>query len=150
MNQQTPKSPNFPDCFYRVSVKGLFVKDEKILLFKESQNESGNWELPGGGLDFGEDIFEGLKREIQEESGLKVTHIEKRPIYILPCRFDKRRGMDWHYSLVLCYKIELENLDFTQSDECEQIGFFSKEELNSLNLEPQTEILKTYFNPKDF
>lgn len=59
-----PKSDFFPDSFHRVTVKALVVKDGKILLIKESQELSGKWELPGGGLDFGEEIHEGLKREI--------------------------------------------------------------------------------------
>jgi 8-oxo-dGTP pyrophosphatase MutT (NUDIX family) len=40
----------FPDSFFRVSVKALVVKDDKVLLLKESLNLSGMWELPGGGL----------------------------------------------------------------------------------------------------
>jgi hypothetical protein len=39
--------------------------------------------------------------------------------------------MDWYYSLVLGYEIEVENLDFIPSDECEEIGFFSKAELEA-------------------
>ena len=31
------------------------------------------YELPGGHIDFGEDIVEGLKREIEEELGMTVT-----------------------------------------------------------------------------
>ncbi|MBX4192595.1 NUDIX hydrolase [Candidatus Parcubacteria bacterium] len=32
----------------------------------------GLWELPGGHIDFGEDIIEGLKREVMEEHGMKI------------------------------------------------------------------------------
>ena len=52
-----PQSKDFPACFHRVTIKGLVVKDEKILLLKESPKLSEKWELPGGGLDFGEDIY---------------------------------------------------------------------------------------------
>lgn len=33
----------------------------------------GVFELPGGHIDFGEDIVEGLKREIREEFGMRVS-----------------------------------------------------------------------------
>jgi len=33
----------------------------------------GVYELPGGHIDFGEDIIEGLKREIKEEFGMNVS-----------------------------------------------------------------------------
>lgn len=146
----TPKSKNFPDSFFRVSVKGLCVKDGKILLVKEPKKISGQWELPGGGLDFGEDIREGLRREIEEETGLRIKSISEKPLYVWTWRFENKRGMDWYYSFVLAYKIELENFLFRPSDECEEIGFFSKEELEVIELRCQTNGLKEFFDPSDF
>lgn len=145
-----PESKNFPACFHRVTIKGLVVKDGKILLLKESSQLSGKWELPGGGLDFNEDIHTGLTREIEEEMGVKVKSIEKRPMYVWTWRFENERNMDWYYSLVVAYKIELESFDFKITDECEDIQFFSKEELEDIELCWQTNGLKTIFNPKDF
>jgi 8-oxo-dGTP diphosphatase len=144
------KSNHFPDNFYRVSVKGLCVREGEIMLLKESEAASGKWELPGGGLDFGEDIHEGLKREIEEETGLKITKIGKLPKYIWTTKFENERKMDWYYSLVLGYEIEVENFDFTPSDECEEIGFFSKVELEGIELCEQAKGLKQIFNPTDF
>lgn len=34
---------------------------------------TGLYELPGGNLDFGEDIFACVKREVLEETGLKIV-----------------------------------------------------------------------------
>jgi ADP-ribose pyrophosphatase YjhB (NUDIX family) len=34
--------------------------------------DPGMWTLPGGGLDFGEDPAEGVRREVDEETGLAV------------------------------------------------------------------------------
>lgn len=144
------QSLDFPNCFYRVTVKGLYVKDDKILLLKESKNRSGKWELPGGGLEFGEDIKNTLKREIEEEAGMKVKEISEKPLYVWTWRYENRRNMDWFYSLVLAYRIEIENLEFTPSDECEEIGLFLKDELNDIELCQQTNVLKDVFNSNDF
>ncbi|MGH8924396.1 MAG: NUDIX hydrolase [Acidimicrobiia bacterium] len=35
----------------------------------ESEVEAGYWTLPGGGLDWGEDPSDGLRREFFEETG---------------------------------------------------------------------------------
>jgi len=148
------KMASFEDTIRKIQYaqgeEGLFAKDGKVLLFRESKKVSGRWELPGGGLDFGEDIREGLKREVMEESGMRVTKVSRMPAYAWTHRFENHRGMDWFYSLVLAYRMELENFEFKINDECEEIGFFSKEELNHINLSEQTEELKKFFDPKDF
>lgn len=123
----TPTSKFFPDSFHRVTVKALVVKDGKILLVKEAPEISGKWELPGGGLDFGEEIHEGLKREIEEEMQIRVKGIEKRPMYVWTWKYENKRGMDWYYSLVVAYRVELENFDFKPTEECEEIGWFTPE-----------------------
>lgn len=143
-------SNNFPDSFYRVSVKGLCVKDGKILLVKEPLELSGQWELPGGGLDFGEDPRVGLEREVEEEMKLDVVSVSEQPIYVWTAKFENRRNMDWYYSVVLVYRVEFANFDFTPTEECEDIGFFSIEELQTLDVYHQSEKLKDVFKPADF
>lgn len=150
MNSVFNQSKYFPDSFFRVTVKALVVKDGKILLIKESPELSGKWELPGGGLDFGEDIHEGLRREVEEEMGMKVKSIEERPQYVWTWRYENKRNMDWYYSLVVAYKVEFESFDFKTTEECEEIGWFSKEELENIQLCWQTNGLKKVFNPEDF
>lgn len=146
------KSDFFPECFYRVTIKGLCVKDGRVLLIKESEKTlSGKWELPGGGLDFGEDIQSGFKREILEEMGLKVKRMSEKPVYVWVHRYEaNRREIDWYYSLVLAYEIEFENLDFIPSEECEAIEFFSKDQLKKTPLAGQANELADIFNPNDF
>ncbi len=54
---------------YPVSVKGVVIRDGKVLLLL---NERDEWELPGGKLELGEDPAECVTREILEEVGWHV------------------------------------------------------------------------------
>lgn len=48
----------------------------EFLLMKRSLNDDaypGNWELPGGGIEYAETMEESLVREVQEECGLIIN-----------------------------------------------------------------------------
>lgn len=52
----------------------ILNKDNKFLIIKRSKNDSygGLWELPGGGIEFGEHPQQTVEREVKEETGLDV------------------------------------------------------------------------------
>ncbi len=45
--QFDPRLFEISDCLYRVAVKAIIIKDGKLLLVKEDDDEF--WSLPGGG-----------------------------------------------------------------------------------------------------
>ena len=53
--------------------KALIVHNRRVLIIKRSNyayRGKGEWDIPGGGLDFNETILDCLHREIMEETGL--------------------------------------------------------------------------------
>lgn len=62
-----------------VVVKGLLVRGDSFLAVKRSDyslSRVGEWELPGGRLEFGESPENALKREFTEETGLKIDVVK--------------------------------------------------------------------------
>ncbi|MEM9215923.1 MAG: NUDIX domain-containing protein [Cyanobacteria bacterium P01_F01_bin.150] len=60
----------------RVAAYGLVTHTNQILLCKISPilpRWVGQWTLPGGGIDFGEDPQDAMVREVEEETGLIVV-----------------------------------------------------------------------------
>ena len=135
---------NIPDCFYRISVKALVLNEtkDKFLITKE---HDGRWELPGGGLDWGMSPQEDLTREINEEMGLKTTRIAENPSYFLVSQ--TTNSGTWIANIV--YEAELENLDFTPSDECTEVRFVNKEDIIDMNVFANVKTLADMFNPRN-
>jgi 8-oxo-dGTP diphosphatase len=70
----------------RVAAKALIINDQnKVLILRESHayeegTNFGRYGLPGGRVEVGESFFDGLRREVREETGLEVQ-IEQ-PIFV--------------------------------------------------------------------
>ena len=70
-----------------ISVKGVVIHRDCVLLLL---NERGEWDLPGGRPDAGEDHRAALKREVLEEAGLTVevgSALSDYLFEVLPGRF---------------------------------------------------------------
>lgn len=57
-----------------LGVYGIVIEDNKVLLVKKSRGAYiGKYDLPGGSFEHGEKPIETLKREFEEEAGIKIT-----------------------------------------------------------------------------
>lgn len=60
---------------FNIRVTGILIENNKILLVKQRVSEKRNWSLPGGKLEQGETLEQGIIREMKEETGLDVEII---------------------------------------------------------------------------
>ena len=111
------------DIQFHITVKGIVIYEGKTLILKRVRPSSdglGYWELPGGGLEYGEDPHQALVRELKEETGLDIEII--KPVYTFT-------AIRPHYQTVgigfLCIptndqvKISFEHTDYKFVDEDE-------------------------------
>ncbi len=83
----------------RVSARGLVITDKGLaVIFRRKINEEGVKEyyvVPGGGIEEGEDVIDGLKRELIEELDIEVEvkdlafkkETEERIEYFYNCKY---------------------------------------------------------------
>ena len=67
---------------FHITVKGIVVYHRRVLLLKRARPSTdglGYWELPGGGLEYGETPNQALIRELNEETGLQIDVV--KPAY---------------------------------------------------------------------
>lgn len=73
-------TPCHPESFTRIATRAIVIKNNKILLmFTERYND---YSLPGGGVDSGEELLEGFKRELNEETGAsEIANVSSFGLY---------------------------------------------------------------------
>lgn len=133
-----------PPCFYRISVKALIL-DSSRTKFLIVQEDNGKWELPGGGMDWGESPQDTLRREILEEMGLEVSWIDTRPAYFISGVKNSTGSYDIANVL---YETKVASLEFTPSDECIATSFVAPEEAHLLITYPNLRAFAEVFTPE--
>ena len=100
----------FTDIAERANFTGYSVR---VLLYNESQQicvikseKYGYLQLPGGGIETGENIIEALIRETREESGFLMKDIE--PLgYVAEHRKSIRNDHSWNQNIAYVFKAKV-------------------------------------------
>ena len=83
-----------------VGVAGAIVDGGKVLLIRRGREPMlGSWTLPGGALETGETMLEGVAREVWEETGLTVRPLELLALLDRIVR-DEDGAVEYHYVLM--------------------------------------------------
>lgn len=82
-----PSSPDAVRRSPRLTADGIVVSGSKILLVRRNFNPfEGRYALPGGFVEYGERVEECVIREVQEETGLRVSVDRFLGVYSAPGR----------------------------------------------------------------
>jgi 8-oxo-dGTP diphosphatase len=88
----------FPD-HPLVGVGGVVVRRGRVLLIRRGNEPlKGAWSIPGGLLELGEELAEGVRRELKEETGLDVEPLEILAVFDRIFRDGPR--VRYHYVIV--------------------------------------------------
>ena len=120
------------DCLYRLSVKALIIENDRLLVVKEKE---GWWGIPGGGVDYGEEIIPALKRELNEEIGVPIDKIKVNPAIKL---ITTGTFIDGIPKANLYYQVDIPGDAMRITDENMETWWVSAEELQEIDKGPST------------
>ncbi len=129
------RKDGYTDYLYRVALRAL-IRNEKgdILIVKEKSHDW--WDLPGGGLDYGESIENGLKRELEEEIGLSGD-FKYKVIALEEPSWNERLGA---MQLNVIFEVIPCTMDFSPGTDGVEVAFMPLEEIYDTNL-PDSKIV---------
>jgi len=106
MRREYPEAPI-------VGVGAVIVHKGRVLLIERANEPlKGEWSLPGGALELGETLQEGVVREVEEETGLRVTPLAVAEVFDRIAR-DEDGHVRYHFVLVdfLCHLADGQSAD---------------------------------------
>ena len=120
-----------------VGVGALIFREGRVLLVRRGHAPSlGEWSIPGGALEVGETLAEGVKREVREETGLEVEPLATVDVVDRIAR-DETGRVQFHYVLVdfLCrvtggseaFADDAVGLRWAAMDDLNEVASFTRE-----------------------
>jgi 8-oxo-dGTP diphosphatase len=81
-------------------VGAIVLRDRDVLLVKRGhQPLLGRWTLPGGALELGESLADGVRREVREETGVEVE-VKACVDVVDHIASDQAGAVEYHYVIV--------------------------------------------------
>ena len=132
MRREFPETP-------LVGVGAVVVQAGRVLLVRRgSEPMKGNWSLPGGVLEVGESLAEGVAREVEEETGLRVEVVE---LVELLDRIHREEGRVRYHYVIADYLCRVTGGDLRAASDAEAVRWTERAEWNShsaLKMDPMT------------
>jgi 8-oxo-dGTP diphosphatase len=125
MRREYPESPI-------AGVGAVIVQHGRVLVVQRGQEPlKGAWSLPGGALELGETIEQGIVREVREETGLEVEPLAVIEVFDR-ISHDESGRVRYHYLLVdflcrvtggtLCWATDAADARWVDREELAELG----------------------------
>lgn len=116
-----------------VGVGGVVIFEGRVLLVRRGAPPfEGEWSIPGGMLETGETILEGVRRELAEETGMDVRVIDLIEVFER-MSLDAEGKSKYHY-VVLDYFCEVIGGDACAGSDAAEVAWATKENLSEYAL----------------
>jgi 8-oxo-dGTP diphosphatase len=128
-----------------VGVGGVVIADGRALLIRRGNPPlEGEWSIPGGTLEAGETLIEGVRRELLEETGLDVRVGEL--IEVFERIFPDGTGKPKYHFVILDYLCEWVRGEARAGSDVTDVAWAEEKELEKYALTPTaTRVIRKAF-----
>jgi ADP-ribose pyrophosphatase YjhB (NUDIX family) len=128
------RDPSAPRANSLVVGSSAVVADDQGRILLQRRSDSGNWALPGGGMDIGETFAESAVREVREETGFDVRIDRIVGIYSDPGHVFAYDDGEIRQEFSICLACTIVGGSLQVSRESTAVDFFPVAELPGLQM----------------
>ena len=115
-----------------VGVGGVVIDRDRALLIRRGHEPlKGEWSIPGGMLELGEELAAGVRRELKEETGLDVEPLECILVFDRIMREGER--VKYHY-VIIDYLVHVKAGTAEASSDAVELRWVSFDEVEGYDL----------------
>jgi 8-oxo-dGTP diphosphatase len=116
-----------------VGVGGVVIHNERALLIRRGRAPlEGEWSIPGGMLEIGETLLEGVQRELLEETAIEVKVLDLIEVFERVTR-DEAGQLKYHF-VILDYLCEAVRGDAQAGSDVTDVAWARESELSGYSL----------------
>jgi len=116
-----------------VGVGGIIISGERVLLIRRGTDPGkGSWSIPGGKLELGETLLDGVQRELLEETALQVRVVGLVEVF-------ERISMDaesrvQHHYVIVDYLCEADSGEARAASDVADVAWVTESQLAEYSL----------------
>lgn len=121
-----------------IGVGAVIVSQRRALLVRRATEPlKGEWSVPGGALELGEKLLDGVRREVLEETGLQV---EPGPVLeVFDSIFNDQQGRAQYHYVLIDYLCRVIGGEACAGSDVSEVRWVREDELASMRLRESIE-----------
>jgi 8-oxo-dGTP diphosphatase len=121
-----------------IGVGGVVVSHGRALLVRRATEPlKGEWSVPGGVLELGEKLHDGVRREVLEETGLEVE--PQQVLEVFDSIFSDQQGRTQYHYVLIDYLCSVIGGEARAGSDVSEVRWVRGEELAAMGLRESIE-----------
>lgn len=121
-----------------IGVGAVIVSQGRALLVRRATEPlKGEWSVPGGVLELGEKLHDGVRREVLEETGLEVD--PQQVLEVFDSIFNDQQGRTQYHFVLIDYLCSVISGEACAGSDVSEVRWVTEDELAALGLRESIE-----------
>jgi ADP-ribose pyrophosphatase YjhB (NUDIX family) len=121
-----------------LGVGAVIVSQRRALLVRRATEPlKGEWSVPGGVLELGEKLHDGVRREVLEETGLEVE--PQQVLEVFDSIFNDQQGRTQYHYVLIDYLCSVTGGEARAGSDVSEAKWVAEDELAALDLRESIE-----------